>query len=62
MSWLTHAKALLRLYRSNAFKHKVYEIIFEAETPAGRTIDIALLIAIVSSVGVVMLETVRGVA
>lgn len=37
------------------------EIIFEAETPAGRAFDIALLWAIAISVGVVMLETVASI-
>ena len=40
------------------FRERLYEIIFEADTPAGRTFDIVLLIAIVGSVIAVMLETV----
>lgn len=39
-------------------KHKLYSIIFEAETPAGRAFDILLLIIIVASVVVVSLESV----
>ncbi|MBT1701670.1 ion transporter [Chryseosolibacter indicus] len=38
---------------------KVYETVFEADTPAGRTFDIALLICIVSSVIVIILESVE---
>ena len=37
---------------------KLHEIIFEAETPAGKAFDIALLLAILASVVVVMLESV----
>lgn len=39
-------------------KRKLYSIIFEAETTAGRTFDIILLIIIVASVVVVSLESV----
>ena len=39
-------------------RQKLHEIIFEADTPAGKAFDILLLIAIVLSVGVVMLESV----
>lgn len=40
------------------FREKLYEIIFEADTPEGKIFDVALLIAILTSVIVVMLETV----
>lgn len=42
-------------------KLKVYEIIFESDTSAGRAFDIGLLIAIVLSVVVVMLESVQSI-
>ncbi len=41
-------------------KEKIHEIIFEAETPAGKQFDIALFIVILLSVLVVMLESVRA--
>jgi voltage-gated potassium channel len=41
-------------------KLKVYEIIFESDTPAGKAFDIGLLISIVLSVVVVMLESVQS--
>lgn len=40
---------------------RLYETIFEAETPAGRAFEIALLWAIVLSVLAVMLESVEGI-
>lgn len=40
------------------FRERVYEIIFEADTPAGKWFDIILLVFIIASVMVVMLETV----
>jgi voltage-gated potassium channel len=39
----------------------MHEIIFEADTPAGRRFDLLLLVAIVSSVLVVLLESVASV-
>ncbi len=43
-------------------RDRIHEIIFEADTPAGKLFDITLLIAILLSVVVVMLETTSSVA
>ena len=40
------------------WKKRLYEIIFEADTRAGRLFDIGLLIVIVLSTFVIILETV----
>jgi voltage-gated potassium channel len=40
-------------------KDKLYDIIFKADTPAAKAFDIALLIAILLSVGVVLIESVE---
>lgn len=42
-------------------REKLREIIFEAETPAGRIFDVTLLWAIALSVGIVMLESVESI-
>lgn len=42
------------------FRHRLHEIIFEADTPAGKWFDIALLICILVSVIVVMLDSMAG--
>jgi voltage-gated potassium channel len=42
-------------------KTKLHEIIFEAETPAGKAFDIGLICTILLSVLVVMLESVAGI-
>ena len=42
-----------------AWRQRLHEIIFEADTPAGKLFDVALLIAIVVSIVVIMLESVR---
>ena len=38
-----------------AWRNRLYQIIFEADTPAGKTFDITLIIAILFSVALVML-------
>lgn len=43
------------------FKNRLYEIIFEADTTAGKAFDVALLCVIVASVVFVMLESVASV-
>lgn len=40
------------------FKSKLHEVIFEADTPAGRAFDLALIITILLSVAAVMLESI----
>ena len=45
-----------------AIRQRLYRIIFEHDTRAGRAVDIALLVAIVLSVLVVMLDSVAGIA
>lgn len=42
------------------WKAKLYEIIYEADTPAGKMFDVILLIAIIASIALVMLESIRG--
>jgi voltage-gated potassium channel len=44
-----------------ALRARLHEIIFEADTPEGRFFDLLLLVAIVSSVVVVLLESVASV-
>lgn len=44
----------------NKLKEKIHEVIFEADTPAGKAFDVTLLVLIMGSVLVVMLESVQG--
>lgn len=44
--------------KRNKTKERIHEVIFEADTPMGRTFDISLLIVISISVVIVMLESV----
>jgi voltage-gated potassium channel len=44
-----------------SFKQKLYEIIFEADTPAGKLFDVLLLFVIVLSVILVLLESVSSI-
>jgi voltage-gated potassium channel len=43
---------------SASWRHRLHEIVFEADTTAGRRFDLVLLVAIVSSVAVVLAESV----
>ncbi|TWU35686.1 Cyclic nucleotide-gated potassium channel [Novipirellula aureliae] len=45
---------------SSPWRQQMYDVIFEAETPAGRWFDIGLLVAILASIFFVSLETVEG--
>ncbi len=42
------------------WRRQLHEVIFEADTPAGKRFDVLLLVAIAASVAVVMLESVRS--
>ncbi|SVA97846.1 uncharacterized protein METZ01_LOCUS150700, partial [marine metagenome] len=44
----------------NTFKNKLYEIIFESDTPAGKTFDLLLIISILISVIVVFFDSVEN--
>ena len=46
---------------SSGFRDRLHEIIFEADTPEGRLFDLLLMVAILSSVVVVLLESVAPV-
>src|SRR3712207_9447459 len=43
------------------WRGRLHEVIYEAETPAGRAFDVALIWLILLSVAAVMLESVRSV-
>ena len=43
-------------------RQRLFEVIFRADTPAGRAFDLALIAAIVASVVIVLLESVSGIA
>ena len=44
-----------------AWRHELHEIIFEADTPAGKLFDVVLLVMIVLSVAAVVLESIAAV-
>lgn len=47
--------------KSTSWKSKLHEIIYEADTPAGKLFDILLLVAILVSIVAVMLESVSSI-
>ncbi len=48
--------------QSQSLRRRIHEVIFEAETPAGKRFDIALLLLIVLSIVVVVLESVEAIS
>ncbi|QDT43999.1 Cyclic nucleotide-gated potassium channel [Gimesia alba] len=46
--------------KPQTWREQMYEIIFEADTPAGKLFDVVLLIAILVSILVIMLESVKS--
>lgn len=44
---------------ASSFRNRLYTVIFEADTPAGKAFDLALLALILLSIAAVMLESVR---
>jgi voltage-gated potassium channel len=47
--------------KHNSWKSKLHEIIYEADTPKGKVFDVILLIAIIASIVLVMLESVKSI-
>jgi voltage-gated potassium channel len=45
----------------SGWRHQFHEVVFEADTPAGKIFDVTLLVAIVVSVAIVMLESVGAI-
>ncbi|AJR04051.1 ion transporter [Siansivirga zeaxanthinifaciens] len=45
----------------NSWRRKLHEIIYEADTPAGKLFDVVLLIIILASIAFVMLESVKSI-
>jgi voltage-gated potassium channel len=52
-------KELKKRPETSTWRSRTHEIIFEADTPAGKAFDIALILSIVASVVAVMLDSVR---
>ena len=48
-------------YPAQPLRQRIHEIIFEADTPAGKLFDTILLVAIVASIVVVALESVASI-
>ena len=47
--------------KSDPLRSRLHEIIFEADTPAGKAFDVALLVCILVSVAAVSLESVASI-
>ena len=51
----------MRIKESANLRHTLHEIIFEADTPAGKWFDVILILSILLSVVLVMLDSVRAI-
>ena len=47
---------------NSPFRKMLYQVIFKADTPAGKAFDVALIICILASVGVVMMDSVETIS
>ena len=48
-------------YKLKSWKEKVHEVIYEADTPAGKLFDVILLLVILLSILLVMLESIESI-
>ena len=46
--------------KNTGWKHRLHEIIYEADTSEGKLFDVILLVAIIASIILVMLESVES--
>lgn len=51
-----------KLMHNEALKRKIYLIIFESDTPAGKLFDVALILFILLSILIVIAESIQGVS
>lgn len=49
-----------RFLHNQALKHKLYVIIFESDTPAGKAFDVALIVCILLSILLAIVESLQG--
>ena len=51
-----------KLMHNEALKRRIYIIIFESDTPAGKLFDVALILFILLSILIVITESIQGVS
>ena len=51
---------LHRFLHNQPLKHKLYVIIFESDTPAGKAFDVTLIICILLSILLAIIESLQG--
>ncbi|HYI10126.1 MAG TPA: ion transporter [Thermoanaerobaculia bacterium] len=49
------------MYETSRWRQRLHTVIFEADTPAGRAFDVALIVCILASVAVVVLESIASI-
>lgn len=48
-------------YETSRWRQRLHTVIFEADTPAGRAFDVALIVCILASVTIVALESIASI-
>jgi len=56
-----HTETKNKMFLPEKIRHRTHEIIFEADTPTGKTFDVLLIVAIFISVSAVILESVPSI-
>ena len=58
---MTVRELFTRFLHNKPLKHKLYVIIFESDTPAGKMFDVALIVCIALSILLAILESLQGI-
>ena len=58
---MTVKERFTRFLNNKPLKHKLYVIIFESDTPAGKMFDVALIVCIALSILLAILESLQGI-
>lgn len=58
---MTVRERFTRFLHNKPLKHKLYVIIFESDTPAGKMFDVALIVCIALSILLAILESLQGI-
>ena len=61
VDWKQKENRWQRFLNNESLKRKIYDVIFESDTPAGKTFDVALMLFIVFSILLVVIESMQSI-
>ena len=61
VNWKQKENRWQRFLNNESLKRKIYDVIFESDTPAGKTFDVALMLFIVFSILLVVIESMQSI-